>query len=803
MANDNVVMKSLEQVMHESMMPYSEFVILDRALPRVEDGLKPVQRRVLYSMLEVGVLPDKPYRKSARIVGDCMGKYHPHGDTSIYDTMVRLAQNFNMREVLVDGHGNYGSIDGDGAAAMRYTEAKLAPLALEMLRDIEKNTVKWDLNFDDTCYEPVTLPGRFPNLLVNGASGIAVGLATNIPPHNLKEAINAVVAYIDNKHITVEELMNLMPGPDFPSGGYILKNSSTLEDVYKYGKGKIVIRAKLHVENADNGKKNIVITEIPYQVNKSALLIKIAKLKDDDKNGHLSYIQDIVDESDRNGIRAVIKLKRDANVNAILGILYKSTELQCNFNANIVAIADGKPRQLGLLEILDYYVNYQQTVILNRTKFDLEACLKKEHILEGLLIAINNIDEVVKIIKSSKSTTDAKVTLMATFNLSDVQAQAILDMRLARLTSLEVNKLIYELERLRLLIKKYTAIIKSPILQMQTVKEEILKIRDDYGTDRRTHFLDDENLTIEVNPVIEEIVQDEYVILTQANTLKAIQPKNYSLAQKTLGANAHLHEIPKSIVQTNTNGILYLFTNLGNCHKVLVKDIELGKYKDKGFNIDNFARGFAKDEVVVNMLELREEDKLIFTTEQGMVKVSEASEYFVSKQSIGAIKLKDDDRVVNVEIFNESKNMLLVTRDFMSVKIEIHDITPTGRLTSGVKAMSLTGKDIVISSNLVDNNDLVSIITSNSYGKLLRVDELEVSSRNRKGLKCMAYKGVAECLSVEIGSDKMNYVLQNSDKLTLVQNKDLKVNTRTSVGASIVSSKTGAKIEKVYRYTLV
>lgn len=801
MSNNNVVIRPLEQVMHDSMMPYSEFVILDRALPRVEDGLKPVQRRVLYSMLEVGVMPDKPYRKSARIVGDCMGKYHPHGDTSIYDTMVRLAQSFNMREVLVDGHGNYGSIDGDGAAAMRYTEAKLAPIALEMLRDIEKNTVKWDLNFDDTCYEPITLPGRFPNLLVNGASGIAVGLATNIPPHNLKESINAVVAYIDNKNITLDELLKIMPGPDFPSGGYILKNSSTLEDVYKFGKGKIVIRAKLHIENADNGKKNIVITEIPYQVNKSALLIKIAKLKDDDKNGHLSYIQDIVDESDRNGIRAVIKLKRDANVNAILGILYKSTELQCNFNANIVAIADGKPRQLGLLEILDYYVNYQQSVILNRTKFDLEACLKKEHILEGLLIAINNIDEVVQIIKKSKSTNDAKVNLMNTFTLTDVQAQAILDMRLARLTSLEVNKLVYELERIRLLIKKYTAIIKSPILQMQTVKEEILKIRDDYGSDRKTHFLDDENLTVEVNPVIEEIVQDEYVILTASNTLKAIQPKNYNLATKGLNANAHLYEVPKCILQTNTNGIVYLFTNLGNCHRICVKDIEIGKYKDKGFAIDNFVRTFAKEEVVVSMLELREEDKLIFTTEQGLVKVSNAEEYFVSKQTIGAIKLKDDDKLLNVEIFNESKTMLIVTRDFMTVNIEVKDIAPTGRLTAGVKAISLTAKDVVVSSMLVNSEDLVSVITSNSYAKLLKVSDFEISSRNRKGLKCMAYKGVAECLSVQVASDKLNYVLEN-DNLTLIQNKDLKLNTRTSAGNSVIG-KTGTKIVNVYKYVLL
>ena len=800
MAN-NVITKSLEQVMHDSMMPYSEFVILDRALPRVEDGLKPVQRRVLYSMLEVGVTPDKPYRKSARIVGDCMGKYHPHGDTSIYDTMVRMAQNFNMREVLVDGHGNYGSIDGDGAAAMRYTEAKLAPIALEMLRDIEKNTVKWDLNFDDTCYEPVTLPGRFPNLLVNGATGIAVGLATNIPPHNLAETINAVVAYIDNKNISVDELLKIMPGPDFPSGGYILK-STDIGEIYKTGKGKIIIRAKLHIESGDNGKKNIVITELPYQVNKSALLMKIAKLKEEDKNGHLSYIQDIIDESDRNGIRAVIKLKKDANVNAILGILYKQTELQCNFNANIVAIADGKPRQLNLLQILEYYVNYQQSVILNRTKFDLEACLKKEHILEGLLIAIKNIDEVVKIIKQSKSTNDAKIALIKAFALSDVQAQAILDMRLARLTSLEVNKLVYELERLKLLIKKYTAIIKSPILQMQTVKEEILKIRDDYANPRRTHFLEDEDLAVEVNPEIEEIVQDEYVILSANNTLKAILPKNYNLATKELGANATLNEVPKFISQTNTNGILYLFTNLGNCHRINVCDIEIGKYKDKGFLISNFVKAYLKEEQVVGMLELNDDDKLIFTTEQGLVKVSNASEYNTSKQSISAIKLKEGDKVVSVEILNPNKTMFITTRDFMAVNIEVNDIAVSGRLTSGVKGINLTGKDVVVSSILVESNDLISIISSNSFGKLVKINEFEISQRNRKGLKCMSYKGMAECLGAFVANDKLNYVIKKK-KLIYVQNKSLKLANRTNAGLTLTTSKTGTKIKNVYRYTLI
>lgn len=801
MAN-NIISKSLEQVMHDSMMPYSEFVILDRALPRVEDGLKPVQRRVLYSMLEVGVTPDKPYRKSARIVGDCMGKYHPHGDSSIYETMVRMAQSFNMREMLVDGHGNYGSIDGDGAAAMRYTEARLAPIALELVRDIEKNTVKWDLNFDDTCNEPVTLPGRFPNLLVNGSSGIAVGLSTNIPPHNLKESINAVVAYIDNRKISVDDLLKIMPGPDFPTGGYILK-STDISEIYRVGKGKLIIRAKLHIENSDNGKKNIVITELPYQVNKANLLIKIAKLKeDDDKNGHLSFIQDIVDESDRNGIRAVIKLKKDANVKAILGILYKSTDLQSNFNANIVAIADGKPKQLSLIEILEYYVNYQQKVILDRTKFDLESCLKKEHILKGLLIAINNIDDVVRIIKQSKSVNDAKVTLMSTFYLTDVQAQAILDMRLARLTSLEVNKLKYELERLELLIKKYTAIIKSPILQMQTVKEEILKIRDDYGDERRTHFLEDEDLTVEVNPQIESLVQDELLIITAGNTVKAILPKSYNLSNKDITDNSTLFEVPKFIVPTNNESTLYLFTDKGNCHKLETKCIELGKYKDKGFNLSTIIKTFEMEENVVSIIDLREDYKLIFTTKFGMVKSTNASEYFSTKQTISAIKLKDDDMVINVQILLDNKSMTMITKEFMALNFSINDIPVSGRTSMGVKGINLNDGDEVIMSQLVDKGDIISIFTDNAYSKIFKVSELGESVRNRKGLKCMIIKGNTKCLKAYVANDKLNYVLQNEKKLILVENKHLKLANRTSNGNSM-TIKNGEKIISVNPYVLL
>ena len=436
---NNIITSPLEDVLHNSMIPYAEYVILDRALPRVEDGLKPVQRRILYSMYEQAMFPDKGYKKSARVVGDCLAKYHPHGDTSVYDAMVRLAQPFNMRMTLVDGHGNFGSVDGDSAAAMRYTEVKLQPLALELLDGIDKDTVDWSLNFDDSLKEPDTLPGRFPNLLVNGATGIAVGLATNIPTHNLAETIDGVVAYLDNPKITLDEMMKIIPGPDFPTGGYIIAGEE-LRNAYATGKGKIQLRARINVEDADNGKKNIVITEIPYQVNKAQLLRKIADLQEENKDA-LGGIAAIADESDRSGMRAVIKLKKDADPAQIIKFLLKYTQLQCSFGINMVAIADGKPKLMGLLEMIGYYVDYQIKVVLRRTKYDLNKAKERAHILEGLIIAVNNIDEVIRIIKTSPDTPTAKQNLKNAFSLSDKQAQAILDLRLARITKLEVNNL--------------------------------------------------------------------------------------------------------------------------------------------------------------------------------------------------------------------------------------------------------------------------------------------------------------------------------------------------------------------------
>lgn len=797
--NTNYVTKTLSQTIHDSMIPYSEFVIMDRALPRVEDGLKPVQRRVLYSMLEVGVLPDRPFKKSASIVGECMGKYHPHGDSSIYETLVRMAQPFNMREPLVNGHGNFGSVDGDSAAAMRYTEAKLTPLALELLRDLDKDTVSWGLNFDDRLKEPNTLPGRFPNLLVNGCQGIAVGLATNIPTHNLTEACNAVIAYIDNRNITLKELMKIMPAPDFPSGGYIL-DSSELEQVYKTGKGKIYIRSKISIENADNGRKNIVLKEIPYQVNKANMLMKIAKYRDANPTGPLSGIAEIVDESDRFGTRAVIKLKKDAKINAILNTLYKYCDVQTTFGANIVAIADGKPKQMGLIEIIDYYVNYQQQVIYNRTNYDLEEALKKEHILEGLLIAIRNIDEVVRIIKSSKSVTDAKIKLISTFDLSEIQAQAILDMRLARLTNLEVNKLITDLNRLRDLIKRYTAIIKSPALQMKVVKSELQDIIKEFGSPRRTKFLSAEEHFEDSSTILDSIenetedIQTFHLISTPANTLKLVNLKSYNLVNKELGNNPSITEIPSSSFKVDDNKDVYVFTSRGDSIKVAVKSIAECKFRDKGIALFSMAKNVVKDENIVSILELdasMKDTNLIFVTKMGMVKISKVTDYLSSKQVITAIKLAKGDELVSVEMFNPDNKLALFTMLGNAVKIKTEDMAVLSRTSQGVKGMALEKGDYVVSAMQVAISDAFTLFQSDGHAKILKQGEVADSARNRKGLSYISPKAKnATLLYVGKLSPKTNYVVETIDsKLNFVRSTALPIDTRVGNGKAIVKEK--------------
>ncbi len=803
--NTDYVTKSLAQTIHDSMIPYSESVIMDRALPRVEDGLKPVQRRVLYSMMEVGVLPDRPYKKSATIVGHCMGNYHPHGDSSIYETLVRLAQSFNMGEVLVDGHGNFGSVDGDGAAAMRYTEARLSPIALELLRDLDKNTVTWGLNFDDRLKEPNILPGRFPNLLVNGCQGIAVGLATNIPTHNFAEACNAVIAYIDNNKITLNELMKIMPGPDFPSGAYLL-DTSEIRQMYETGKGKLYIRSKISIENADNGKKNIVLSEIPFQVNKANMLQKIAKYRDANPNGPLGYIQEIVDESDRNGTRAVIKLKKDAKINAILNILYKYCDVQTTFGANIVAIADGKPKQMGLIEILDYYVKYQQQVILNRTKYDLEEALKKEHILEGLLIAIRNIDEVVRIIKNSKSVTDAKITLIKTFDLSEIQAQAILDMRLARLTNLEVNKLITDLNRLRDLIKRYTAIVNSPILQMKVVKSELQEIAKQYSKPRKTkflsaeeHFEDSSNYSIDEEE--SEDIETFHFIATPENCLKLVNLKSYNLVTKELSSNPTLGEIPSISFKVDNNKDLYVFTNIGNCIKLPVKSIPECRFRDKGVSLFSLVKNVDKDERIVAVLELDnslKDNNLLFVTKSGMIKVSKITDYFLSKQVYGAIKLAKNDELVAVDIHYPFKKLCMFTNGGNGVKISTEDISVTGRMSAGIKGMAVDKQDYIVGATQTTPSDAITMIMSDGSGKIIKQAEVADSARNRKGCGYVNSKNKnAKLLGAYKLTIKSNYVLQTEkDKLLFVLSNALPLDTRVGAGKTIVKE----KLKQVYLF---
>ena len=596
----------LENVLHTSMLPYAEFVILDRALPRVEDGLKPVQRRILYTMKEMGLTPDKPHKKSARIVGDCMGKYHPHGDSSVYDAMVRMAQDFNMGKTLIDGHGNYGSVDGDPAAAMRYTEARMQPLALELLRDIDKQTVTFSPNFDDSLEEPDVLPGRFPNLLVNGASGIAVGLATNIPTHNLEEVINGVVAYIDNPAISLEEMMEYIPSPDFPTGGVIIANE--LIQAYKTGRGKITLRAKIAVEKTDNGKTNLIITELPYQVNKAQMLRKIVDLREEKKE-ELAGLDHVADESDRTGMRAVIRLKKDADVEATLKCLYKYSDLEVTFGINMVVIADGKPQQLGLMEIIRHYVKYQQKVIKRRTLFELEQAQARCHILEGLIIAVQNIDEVIAIIKKSDSTADARSKLMARFEISKEQAQAILDLKLARLTKLEIYKLENELKELKKLIKRLTAISKSGDLQLQVVKEEITEIKNAYPSPRKTKLV----FTREEADGLLATASEKKpgvpctLVYTADERLKVLTGKQEDALDKPLEGKFKPQLIAEKLLHTATDKRIFAFTNYGNCHKLDISDADLEcKLTDEGVSLKELSEEAETGEKIVAMFEVGE-----------------------------------------------------------------------------------------------------------------------------------------------------------------------------------------------------
>ena len=789
----SVIQKDIDVVLSESMIPYSEHVILERALPRVEDGLKPVQRRILYTLHELDITPEKDYKKSARIVGECLGKFHPHGDTSVYDAMVRMAQDFNMREVLVDGHGNYGSIDGDGAAAMRYTEARMAPLAMEVLRDLDKNTVDWTLNFDDTLQEPVTLPCRFPNILVNGANGIAIGLATNIPTHNLAEVISGAIAMIDNRDITLDEMMKIIPGPDFPTGGYIV-GGEELKTAYETGKGKILIRAKAHVEGKKGEKQNIVITELPYQVNKAKLLQRILEVRDS-KKYDLSCITEILDESDRYGMRAVVRLKKDSDVQKVLDILYKETDMQVSYGINMVAIADGTPQLMGLLDIIAYYINYQREVIYRRTKYELDIAKEREHILQGLIIAVKNIDEVVKIIKTSEDTSEAKRRLIERFILSERQAQAILDMRLARLTSLEVYKLEQELKEVQELIAKLTAIINSRKLQFDIIKSEMLEIKKKYKNPRKSEVINSlDNFKITDSESLSQKSSQNIVVSLSANGyIKAMTPSTVSGSSKIWTDKSRLAEAHIQLLKTKSSSNILVFTNIGNVFKIDANGLQLAKWKERGVEFAKLVRGEKPNEKPVAIIEENLEDKdtnLLFFTKEGMIKKTALSEYSLAKSTYQAIKLKDTDELIRVEIDQPETTIMFVTEKGMGLNAEKSDIPIQGRISGGVKGVALSDGDCVVSANQVHLGQSIVLISNTAYAKQINTSEIDVLARYRKGVKVFDLKGdnssgtKVVCSGV-FGDDDEIVIQTEFEEYSAIAISHIAEDTRSSKGKSL------------------
>ena len=728
---------SMEDVMHNSMIPYAEHVILERALPRVEDGLKPVQRRILYTMLELGTTPDKPHRKCARIVGDCLGKYHPHGDTSVYGALVHLAQDFSMRAPLVDGHGNFGSIDGDGAAAMRYTEARMAPLAMQMLRDLEKDTVPFRLNFDDTLKEPDMLPSRFPNLLVNGANGIAVGLATNIPPHNLGESVRAVIAQMEDPEITLDELMRILPGPDFPTGGILVRNDE-LRKGYETGKSKLILRARVHIEDGAAGRKLIVISEIPYQVNKSAMLEKIQKLSEE-KKAALGGIYDIRDESDRSGMRAVIELKRDTDPQRVLACLYKYSDLQVTFGVNMVAIADGKPVLMGLKQMIGYYIDYQKKVVTRRTQFELGQARARAHILEGLMIALDNLDEVIALIRASKSPKEAKAGLMERFALSEIQAQAILDMRLQRLTNLEIVALRKEYADVLKLISHLEGILKSEKKLLGVIRTEMQEIADQYADSRRTSFEEQEDSPAEI-PAEIPAAEDAFICFTEGGYLKRISPAQ--LKRVSLPApEESLEESPHFLLKATTAETLYILTDFGNCYPLQVSKLQEFKPRDRGQLLSGVLAEIEENEKPLMMFTavpaaMSALPDLIFVTSQGMVKRTAAADYAVRSRKYPALSLKKGDRLLSAAFVSGSDDLLIVTLQGMSIRFPVDSVPVQGRSASGVKGISLEpGDEVCWFGQLPEKSELV-LFSERGWAKRLPQEQFEAQNRAGRGVRC-------------------------------------------------------------------
>ena len=738
---DKISEVGLKKTMERSYIDYAMSVIAARALPDVRDGLKPVQRRILHSMIELNNGPDKPHRKCARIVGDTMGKYHPHGDSSIYDALVKLAQDWNTRYPLVDGHGNFGSEDGDGAAAMRYTEARLSKISMEMLADINKDTVDFVPNFDETEKEPTVLPSRFPNLLVNGTTGIAVGMATNIPPHNLKEVIGATVKIIDNRieedrETSIDEIMQIIKGPDFPMGAEILGRRG-IEEAYRTGRGKIKVRAVTDIETMPNGKHKIVVTELPYMVNKALLIQKIVELV---KTKRVEGITDVRDESSREGIRVVIELKKDTNANVLLNQLYKHTQLQDTFGVNMLALVDGVPKILNISQMLGYYLKHQEDVVTRRTKYDLNKAEERAHILQGLLIALDNIDEVINIIRSSKSVQDAKNSLIERFGLTEIQAQAIVDMRLRALTGLEREKLEAEYKELMDKISYLKAILADEKKLLGVIKDELLVISQKYGDERRTALGRDVDEVTD-----EELIERENIVIamTKLGYIKRM-PEDLFKAQNRGGKGSRGmqtidEDYIENLIVTTTHNYLMFFTNTGRVYRLKGYEIPEAGRTARGVAIVNLLQLQAGEKITaVIPLKSYEDGKYLFmATRNGMVKKTDILEYQnVRKTGLTAIVLRDNDELIEVKATNGDDDIFLITKKGMSIRFNEKDVRQTGRTSMGVKGIHLGKDDIVISMQMSSQGEKILLVTENGMGKRTLISEFNAQNRGGKGVKC-------------------------------------------------------------------
>ncbi|MDD7408634.1 MAG: DNA gyrase subunit A [Anaerovoracaceae bacterium] len=722
----------INKIMRTSYINYSMSVIIGRALPDVRDGLKPVHRRILYDMMELGVTPDKPHRKSARIVGDVLGKYHPHGDSSVYDAMVRLAQKWNIRYPLVDGHGNFGSVDGDSPAAMRYTEARMTPLALQMLRDINKDTVDFQPNFDGDEREPVVLPSRFPNLLVNGSNGIAVGMATSIPPHNLTDVINAVIKMIDDKECTIDDIIDIIKAPDFPTGAEIIGYKDARE-AYRTGQGKVTVRSKYKFEETSHGKMQIVFTEIPYQVNKARLIEKIAELV---KTKKIDHISDIRDESDRDGMRIVIELKKDANPRITLNRLLKHTQLQENQSIIMIALVNGEPKILNIYEILSYYLDHQKEVVTRRTRYDLKKAQERAHILEGYLIALDNIDEVIRIIRSSYN--DAKEKLMERFSLSDVQAQAILDMRLARLQGLEREKIEAEYADLMKKIDWFNKILSDESVLMGVIRDELIEIRDKFGDERRTDIVPAEG-EIDEEALIER--KQVAVTLTHLGYVKRMSMDNYKTQRRggkgITGLTTRENDFVKDLIITSTHDNLLFFTNTGKVYRIKAYEIPEGKRTARGTPVVNFLNLMQHERVtaVMPVNEFSEDRYLVAVTRNGIIKKTALEQFDKNrKNGLLAIKLKEGDELIDVKQTTGDNMIIIVTKYGKSICFNEGDVRPMGRMAGGVKAIQLDEDDEVVSLVLAENNEELLVVTSGGFGKRTPVGNYTSQKRGGKGI---------------------------------------------------------------------